>query len=153
MKTSIGLAALRDLEELMKIERECFAGEAYSKAQIVMLLMNRNSLGLVARVNGEVAGFVIGVIENAGLTKAGHVYTIDVAIKHRRKGIGIRLLKALENKFLKRGAETSYLEVRADNSAAIRFYRKEGYFEIESLQDYYKDGVNGLRLMKKLGPN
>jgi len=145
-------ADLRSLEELFRIELECFTIEAFSKKQILGLLRNANSVGLLAKINGEVAGFIIGLVENHDAIKAGHVYTIDVAVKHRRMGVGIKLLKEMEKAFLKRGAETSYLEVRVDNQAAIRLYQKQGYSEIESLNDFYSSGVHGLRLKKQLKP-
>jgi len=143
-------ADLRNLEELFRIERECFTLEAFSKEQIASLLRNPNATGLLVKVDGEVAGFVIGLIENHEKAKVGHVYTIDVAVKYRRKGIGIRLLKEIENTFVKQGVETSYLEVRTDNQAARRLYQKQGYHEIESLDNFYSTGVHGLRLKKQL---
>lgn len=136
----------------MRIERECFTIEAFTNEQIEVLFRNPNAFGLMARTDGEVAGFIIGLIENHGTIKAGHVYTIDVAVEHRRKGVGIKLLKEMENIFSKRGAEISFLEVRVDNHAARRLYRKQSYFEIESLDDFYSRGVHGLRLKKQLKP-
>lgn len=143
-------ADLRNIEELWKIERECFTREAYTKEQIEILLRNPNVVGWLARINGEAAGFIMGMIESHGMTKAGHVYTIDVSIKHRRRGVGLRLLSEIEKTFLKGGAEASYLEVRVDNQAARTLYRKHGYAEAETLDDYYTGGVHGLRLVKRL---
>jgi len=143
-------ADLRNLEELLRIERECFTIEAFSKEHIESLLRNPNAVGFLARVDGEAAGFVIGILENYGAIKMGHVYTIDVVATHRRRGIGVELLKKIEEAFVKRGAEASYLEVRADNQVARRLYRKQGYVEIQSLDDYYSSGVRGFRLKKHL---
>jgi len=145
-------AELRNLDELVRIERECFTSEAFTKEQVEILLRNQNAIALLARINDEVAGFIIGMIENYGTEKAGHIYTIDVAVKHRRRGVGKRLLEEMESIFLMRGAETSYLEVKVDNSAARRLYRKQGYVKTEPLHDYYSSGVHGLRLKKQLKP-
>lgn len=152
MHITVEPADVRNLDELLRIERECFTGEAYTREQTLSLLKSPNAVGLLAKVNDEVAGFTIGVVEKSGAIKAGHIYTVDVAIKYRRKGIGLRLLKEMENTFLKRCVATSYLEVRVDNQAARRLYRKQGYKEIESLDDYYSSGVHGLRLIKQLKP-
>jgi len=152
MKTKVEPATMQNLEELLRIEQECFTTEAFTRQQVISLLRNPNAVGLLARVNGEVAGFIIGVVENYGTIKAGRVFTIDVSVKHRRRGVGIKLLKEIEDAFLRGGAETSYLEVRVDNQAARRLYRKQGYQEIESLDDYYSIGVHGLRLKKQLRP-
>jgi ribosomal protein S18 acetylase RimI-like enzyme len=144
-------ATVRDLERLYDIERECFTAEAFSKEHIAFLLEEPDSVGLVARINDEVVGFIIGLIHFAANgTRAGHVYTLDVAMKHRRKGIGLRLLKDLEEKFIEKGAKASYLETRMDNLAARELYHKQGYLEVEKLEDYYQKGAHGIRMKKLL---
>lgn len=144
-------ATVRDLERLYDIERECFTAEAFGREHIAFLLEEPDSVGLVARIDDEVVGFIIGLIHIvAGRTRAGHVYTLDVAIKHRRKGIGLRLLKDLEEKFIEKGARASYLETRVDNLAARELYSKLGYSEVERLEDYYQKGAHGIRMRKLL---
>lgn len=144
-------ATVRDLERLYDIERECFTAEAFGREHIAFLLEAPDSLGLVARIDDEVVGFIIGLIHVAADgTRAGHVYTLDVAIKHRRKGIGLRLLKDLEEKFIEKGARASYLETRVDNLAARELYSKLGYSEVERLEDYYQNGAHGIRMRKLL---
>jgi len=144
-------ATVRDLERLYEIERECFTAEAFGKEHIAFLLEEPDSVGLVARINDEVVGFIIGLIRFAANgTNAGHVYTLDVAMKHRRRGIGLRLLKDLEEKFIEKGSRASYLETRTDNLAARELYHKQGYSEVERLEDYYQKGAHGIRMKKLL---
>ena len=140
----------RSLDELWRIERECFTKEAYSKQHIASLLKSPNAVDLVARVNGEIAGFVIGGIEDFGGRQVGHVYTIDVAIRHRRKGVGTRLLKEIEHVFMNHNVEVIYLEVRANNEAARRLYETQGYRAVEAIENYYSTGIHGLRMIKYL---
>jgi len=143
-------ATVKDLETLYKIERECFIKEAFTKKQIENLLQNSNVISLIAQTNGENAGFIIGLTYPVNKVRIGHVITIDVAIKHRRKGIGIRLLNELERKFVRKGVETCYLEARIDNVAARELYRKQGYKETKQLKHYYLKRTNGVQLKKKL---
>jgi len=150
LSVTVKLATIGDLETLHKIERECFIIEAFTKEQMTRLLESPNTVSLVAWINGEVAGFIIGSIENLDKTRAGHVYTLDVAVKRRRIGVGLRLLKELESIFTKRGVKICYLEVRLDNVAARELYQKQGYTEGVSLTDYYCKGGHGVRLEKKL---
>ena len=147
---TIQQATVNDLETLYKIERECFTLEAFTKAEIAYLLEAPNAISLIARVDDEIAGFTIGLIHDHDKTRAGHVYTIDVAIKHRRRGVGLRLLKELEQIFIKRGVKICYLEARLDNVAARELYRKHGYEEAGTLRDYYSRGIHGIRLVKRL---
>jgi ribosomal-protein-alanine N-acetyltransferase len=147
---TIKQATIKDLETLYKIEKECFTKEAFTKKQIRNLLQNSNAISLIAQTNGETAGFVIGLTYSNNKARIGHVITIDIAIKHRRKGIGMRLINELERKFVRKGVETCYLEVRIDNVVARELYRKQGYKETKQLKYYYPKRTNGVQLKKKL---
>ena len=146
-------ATTNDLETLYSIERECFTLEAFTKEQLAYLLENPKGISLIAEIDNQIAGFIIGLIYNYGTTRTGHVYTIDVAVKHRRKGVGLELLKALEKRFVENGVETCYLEARRENVAALELYQKHGYTELDVLKNFYSEGVDGVRLMKKLSPS
>ena len=150
LSITIQRATINDLETLYQIERECFTIEAFGKQHIAYLLENPNAVSLVAQINNAIAGFIIGLIHRHYGKITGRVYTLDVAVKYRRKGVGLKLLDEIERIFIKRGVKTCYLEVRKDNMAALELYRKHGYVEVEELKDYYK-GVHGVRLEKKLG--
>jgi len=143
-------ATVNDLETLCRIEKECFTLEAFTKEQIKFLLDNSNAISLIFLVDDEIAGFIIGLIYHHNRTKTGHVCTIDVAVKYRRKGIGLKLLSELEQVFVRMGVKTCYLEARVDNVAALQLYRKHGYVEVERLKNYYHVGVHGILFMKKL---
>lgn len=143
-------ASLKDLEVLCRIEKECFTYEAFSRVQIAHFLRDLNAVSLVAQVDGETAGFIMGSIEQHGKSLIGHIYTIDVASKHRRMGVGINLLKEIEKNFVGKGAETCFLEVRTNNLAARRLYQKHGYVELGKLNNYYARGIHGVQLRKKL---
>ena len=149
MSITIQPATIHDLEKLYQIERECFTIEAFSKEHIAYLLQNPNTISLVAQINSEIAGFIIGLIRRQDKMITGRVYTIDVASKYRRKGVGLKLLKELEQIFARKGVKICYLEARVDNVAALELYRKHGYVEVEKLKKYYR-GVHGVRLKKKL---
>jgi len=150
MLLKIEQAKLNDLDALYNIERECFTVEVFTKEQIAYFLESPNAVSLVANVNQEIVGFIVGMIESYGRVTVGHVYTIDVAPKHRRVGVGLKLLDELEHVFLKKGVKTSYLEVRIDNKAARELYRKKGYTELEPLENFYAKGRHGLRMKKEL---
>jgi len=150
MSLKIEKAKLNDLDVLHRIERECFTSEAFTREHIAYLLESPNAVSLVAKANHEIIGFIVGIIENYGRVTVGHVYTVDVAPKHRRIGVGLRLLNELEHIFLEKDVKTSYLEVRMDNKAARELYRKKGYAELEPLENFYAKGRHGLRMKKEL---
>ena len=56
----------------------------------------------------------------------------------QRQGLGLTSLSAYEAQSCKRGAATSFLEVAADNSAAIALYLAAGYRITGTRKAYYK---------------
>lgn len=150
LSISIQQATINNLETFYQIERECFTIEAFSKRHIAYLLENPDAVCLVAKLEDVIAGFIIGLVDRHGEEVAGRVYTLDVAVRHRRKGVGLRLLDEVERIFAKRGVKICCLEARKDNVAALKLYRKHGYVKVQELEDYYS-GAHGVRFKKKLG--
>ena len=146
----VELASTADLQALYKIERECFSSEAFSIEELSFLIESPNSISLMAKVGEEIAGFIIGLVYNTKFEKIGHVLTLDVAKKYRRKGAAKELMRKLEEKFRENNVKECFLEVRIDNEAAKRLYKKLGYGETACLKDYYGNGLHGIRLKKAL---
>jgi len=149
MPISITRAKHDDLEALYNIERECFTLEAFSKKQIASLLKNPNSINLLALMDCEIVGFLIALIYEQETQKIGHIYTLDVAVKARKQGVGLKLLTELEQILREKEVKVCYLEVKVDNSAALRLYRKLGYIKVEFLKGFYS-GIDGIRMKKIL---
>jgi ribosomal protein S18 acetylase RimI-like enzyme len=143
-------ATTADIETLSRIEQECFIWEAFSKRLLTSLLKTPAAVSLLAKENDEAAGFVIGLVNDYGEIKLGHIVTIDVIPRYRRRGIATKLLQKVEKEFLNAGVRTSYLEVRDDNVAARKLYQKLEYRKVEVLKDYYSRGGDGIRLEKTL---
>ena len=149
MTVTVQDASIRYLERLYEIEKECFVEEAFTRKQISLLLTDYNSVGLVAKDNGEIVGFVVGMVYPDGKVLDGHILTIDVLPKHRLGGIGGRLLQAVEEIFVEKGVKASYLEVREDNISALRLYQRFGYETVGKLENYYGNS-HGIYLRKVL---
>ena len=149
MQVTIENASIQHLDTLWEIEKKCFEAEAFTKEQIAQLLKSYSSIGLVARLNSEIVGFIIGAIYREGRALSGHILTIDVLPEHRRKGIGLKLLQEMEKIFKEKNIKTCCLEVREDNIAALALYRKLGYVEVGKLKNYYRS-ANGVYLRKVL---
>ncbi|MEM2971356.1 MAG: ribosomal protein S18-alanine N-acetyltransferase [Candidatus Bathyarchaeia archaeon] len=142
-------ASIQQLDRLYEIEMECFKEEAFKKQQIASLLTNYNSISLVAKMNGEIVGFIIGVIYFERNSLVGHILTIDVSPKHRRKGVAQSLLQEIEKIFMEKGVKSCHLEVREDNIAALRLYQKLGYKKVAKIKGYYGN-AHGIYLKKDL---
>ncbi len=149
-EVTIGLVAAQHLQSLVDLECECFTSEAYTEGQMRDLLESPNAIALLARVDADIAGFVIGLVEDFEGAKMGHIVTIDVAVKHRRKGIGVILLEAVEEALLQKEVRIVYLEVRANNIPALQLYKQQGYVKAEILENYYSVGIRAIRMIKQL---
>ncbi|MFC6718503.1 GNAT family N-acetyltransferase [Natrialbaceae archaeon GCM10025810] len=99
---------------------------------------------LVARLEGDsgderdvereygrgVVGFTSFSIERGALeleATRGHLSNLYVVPEFRGRGIGTRLLEAVEDALADRGVDAVILEAMAGNEAARRFYGRAGY--------------------------
>jgi ribosomal-protein-alanine acetyltransferase len=149
MTITIEDASIKHLDELYNIEMECFKREAFSKQHIANLLTDYNCISLVAKLNGMIVGFIIGMIHIERNALVGHILTIDVLPSHRRRGIAQMLLQKIEEIFKERGVKSCRLEVREDNVAALKLYQKLGYKKVARLEHYYGN-VHGICFRKDL---
>jgi ribosomal-protein-alanine N-acetyltransferase len=80
----------------------------------------------------------------------GAVYTLDVHPSYRRKGMGTRLVFAIEEELRGLGARAIRLEAALENPGAMELYRKAGYRERELVRNYYGRGKDAVRMWKEL---
>jgi ribosomal-protein-alanine acetyltransferase len=139
MEIKIETASIRMLDKLYEIEGQCFNQEAFTKRQIAYLLASYNTIPLVAKANSDIAGFIITHVEVENGTLYGHIITINVAPNYRRKGIASKMLKETEAILKEKGVTECHLEVREDNSAALKLYQNSGYQKVSRLEKYYSD--------------
>ncbi len=149
MKIKVEDISLSFLDELYEIEKQCFETEAFTKQQIAYLLSDYNTIALMARVNDEIAGFVIGQIEIVRNMPVGHIVTVNTVPAYHRKGIAHKLLREIETLFKNKGVKECRLEVHEGNVAASNLYQKLGYRQVSKLENYYGK-AHGLYLNKTL---
>ena len=142
MEIKLETATLKILDTLYRIEEQCFSEEAFTKRQIAYLLTDYNTIALAAKVNTDVAGFIIAQVETDE-SEFGHIITINVAPNCRRKNIGTKMVQEIEYRLKQRGIDECRLEVREDNHDAIKLYHNLGYQTIGKLERYYgkKHGI------------
>jgi ribosomal-protein-alanine N-acetyltransferase len=144
----IEVAGPDDLEALYRIEKECFAPEAFSKELVASLLRDPDSTSLLAKLGDTVVGFIIAVTYEVGSDGVSHILTVNVAPGARRRGVGRQLIGALESRVAEKGAVACWLEVAPENVAARELYREVGYAEVGRVKNYYRSGGDCF-IMKK----
>jgi ribosomal-protein-alanine N-acetyltransferase len=110
-------------------------------------IAHRNSRTWVAEEGDVIVGFLIAGREPG---RVGHIVTIDVLGKWRRRGIGAALMDAGEDWAKRQGLDLVFLETAEDNLAAQAFYEARGYVKYEKLDKYYADGTAAWVMVKWL---
>ncbi len=136
-----------DFETLWRIDQECFDPQlAYSRLEMAFYMRRSGSFTLVAEAEVRILGFILAEARR----KSGHIITIDVVAEARRLGVGSALLRAAEERLLLAGAVAVVLETPVNNEAAIRFYKREGYFVEKTVAGYYSNHLDALVMAKEL---
>jgi len=87
---------------------------------------------LIAREDGEPVGCGAIKLHQAAI---GEIKRMWVAESARRRGLGSRLLEALEAQAVAAGKSTTRLETNRTLTAAIAMYRNHGYQEVPPFND------------------
>ena len=109
-------------------------------------LRNEDSVVLVTRIAGAVAGFAIMQYGD----EAAHLNLLAVEPLHQRHGIGRRLVEWLEATARVAGTFTIRLEVRFSNRSGCAFYRTLGYRETGAVRGYYQSVEDAIRFERTL---
>src|SRR5512134_2299749 len=144
-------ARLQDLEALVAIENRSFDVDRFSRRSFRYLLTKANAETLVYEEQSRVLAYVM-LLFNTG-TSLARLYSLAVDPALRGKGIGSALIAAAEASAVGHDCIYLRLEVRRDNTTAIRLYETLGYKRIGVLPDYYEDHMEALRHEKLLAPH
>ena len=139
-------AELDDLDALHDLEKASFDTDRLSRRRLRHWIQASNREFMVAVEHGRLLGY--GLVLFHGATNLARLYSIAIAQEARGKGIAAKLLQALETASVNRQRFFMRLEVAKDNAAAIRLYESAGYVAFGTLEDYYEDHRDALRMQK-----
>jgi N6-L-threonylcarbamoyladenine synthase len=140
----------------MRVEHQCFAGDAWSEANMHLELMAHHTFYWVA--TAQVDSGAERVVAYAGLSKVAgseqsDVQTIAVEPGFRGRGLGRKLMNRLIAEARRLGASDLFLEVRADNPVAQSLYESLGFESIDRRRGYYQpDGVDAIVMRSPIEP-
>jgi len=135
-------------------EAHIFGSDAWSPELMVAEVSHPANYYLVARhrQTRALAGYAGVRVDPA---PGGHadIHTIAILPEHRGAGLGTRVLDALLEYAQGRGAIDVFLEVRADNEAALALYASAGFERIDTRVGYYQpDGIDAVVMRRALVP-
>jgi ribosomal protein S18 acetylase RimI-like enzyme len=141
---TIETATIKDLFSLQRLEKECFAIDAWPLLDLAGVLALPGIIRMKAVQENKMVGFIAG---NIGSTDGiGWISTIGVVQQARRQGIGKALLAAFEDRI---NTPELRLTVRKSNLGAIQMYLQNGYQNYQIWENYYQGGEDG-QVMHKL---
>ncbi len=138
-----------DLPAAAAIHAAAFADETWGAEQLAALLAAPGTWGLAAEQAGSLAGFLLLRLAADEV----EVLTLAVAPAARRRGLAATLLRTGLAQALALGATRGFLEVGADNPAALALYRASGWRCVGRRPKYYRRGADALLMRLDLvGP-
>lgn len=135
---------------LAALHRQCFA-EGWSAEAMAALLAGPGTGALATVDESGPAGFLLYRIA----ADEAEVITLGILPDRRERGLGAHLLASALSAMVKSGAVMCFLEVAADNAAALALYKRAGFREVGQRPNYYKEAgrvVDALVLRRDLAP-
>ena len=111
--------------DVIELWRKCDLTRHWNnpKLDIERKLKVNPELFLVGLISGRVVATVIGGYDG----HRGWIHYLAVDPAYQRRGLGRRIMEAVEKKILGMGCPKINLQVRVDNAAVVAFYESIGY--------------------------
>jgi ribosomal-protein-alanine N-acetyltransferase len=133
----------RDMADVLRIEHESFCFP-WTEEEFLLVLRQRNRIGMVAEHEHKVVGFMIYELHRARLG----LHNFAVAEKFRRSEVGTQMVRKLVGKLSPERRTEITLEVEDRNLTAHLFFRNQGFKATEVLHDWYEDPVRDAYSMR-----
>jgi len=145
----LGFACNGDAQALALMSRdliEAGLGWSYRKERMLSFITDADAVCIVARHARQRIGFAV---MSFGEQRA-HLALLAVYPAYQRRGIGQRLVEWLLDSCKVAGVSTVDVELRADNRAAYRLYRKLAFEETSRIAGYYSGRETAIRMLSVL---
>ncbi|MFC5649818.1 GNAT family N-acetyltransferase [Paenibacillus solisilvae] len=130
---SFQLSDYRPVTELLEtvLSEECYelTMEAFARQ-----LSWDSELVLVAAIDDEIAGMIIGTIDN----NKGYYYRIAVHPDYQRQGLGKRLIESLRTRFEQRNVTKIMITADEHNEPILSLYESLGYATNDFFRSFQK---------------
>ena len=134
----------QDAEAVQEIAKRSPEAAQWSREAYAALNDHGHS-AWVAEAGGTICGFFIARV----FSDEAEVLNLAVDPAKRRAGIANALLNEAFAEFRRRAVRRVFLEVRESNSAALRFYEKQGFARTGQRAGYYREPAEAAVLMRR----
>lgn len=127
---------LSDYQPLTALLEEALTQESYEQTMeaFARQLSWDSELVLVATKQSEIAGMIIGTIDN----NKGYYYRIAVSSQHQRSGVGKALVAALRQRFEQRNVSKILIAADEHNEPVLPWYESMGYATTDFFHSFQK---------------
>jgi len=145
----IRLAKYADVVHVAEMSRDIIEsglGWSWTPSRVAKEIGSKNANVIVSVEGNEVVGFAIIKYFN----REARLNLFGVHPKYRRKGIGTRLIRWLEETAVTNGNGVVYLETRLKNESAREFYKSLGYRIVQRIPRFYMGRETAVRMAHDL---
>ena len=135
-----------DIDRILQIEQASFSLDAFSERTFLGMARRFPDLFIVVETDNKIVGYIIA----CNLGGKGHVVSMGVDPRYRRKSIGSILANFVFEKLKASGIKMVELEVHVTNEEGTGFWKHLGFLPLRVIRDYYGNGKDALKMRKIL---
>jgi ribosomal protein S18 acetylase RimI-like enzyme len=129
-----------DFSQVFHLGEEIFTSDyslslyrTWDEYEITTLFNSDSELCLVAEQNEAIIGFALGttVDKHNSPWKYGYLVWLGVRTGLQQGGVGAGLFREIKRRMREQGVRMIIIDTAADNVAGIRFFRKQGFDNIQ----------------------
>lgn len=132
-----------DMPMVLAIEAKSFES-AWKEDDFIRCLRQRNCIGMVAKRDDMVVGFMIYELHKNRL----HLLNFAVNKRFRNQGVATAMIDKLKGKLTPERRSRIMLEIRETNLAGQLFFKNRGFRAISVLRDFWDDSPEDAYLMQ-----
>ena len=134
---------LEEIDRLVALESVLFNEDRFPLSRQNFAYHIKKGNILLGAFEGEaLAGYILLFTYQ----KSARIYSIGVDPRFQGKGIATRLIERAAEIARGMKKERLTLEVRMDNTPALRLYSASGFCQVQKLPAYYPDGGDGIKM-------
>ncbi len=134
--------------DIERLEHESFDIYNYPlNINVINYHIDSKNYFLVAKCGDKNVGHVLAFRNKKGYVR---IFSICTSKNARNKGVAKNLIKEIIDRSKDDGYKKIFLEVRVDNTPAIKLYNKFGFTKIKTLPCFYSDGCDGIKMKLEL---
>lgn len=123
-----------DLANVYHLGEELFTSELYpyiyrtwDQWEVIGLYNTDPEYCLVAEIDEQLAGFVLGTIINKSTLVYGYIIWLGVAPNYQRRGVADKLVDKLVERMIDDGARFMMVDTDPENLPALKFFTRKGF--------------------------